>query len=447
MSAKVAPQMPDSHLIAGLFFDFQRDPLDLLERARTYGDVVRMRFAYKQNYVMNHPDAVQEVLVKQANKFRKDDFIRNAFEPFIGNGLTISEGDHWKKQRKLLAPAFHAQRIRHYAETIIAQTHLLLEKWQTEPNRDLQNDMVYLTTGIVGLTLFGDDASQQSDEISQLLGEVNQLFIERSQQIASLPRWMPTQHNRNLNRVVSAFDEIVHRFIHERQQTMADRGDLLSMLLLSEDENGNRMSPQEVRDEAVTIFLAGNDTTASALTWMLYALTQHPDVLDKIRHEVEAIAPSRDLSFDDLRDLSYLNAVIDEVQRLYPVTWAFSRECITDCEIMGYHIPAKSIITLPSYSIHRDPTWWDEPLTFKPERFIGEHQRPKYSYFPFGGGRRVCIGSNLALMEIRLVVATIVRHMDIVYTNDDPLKPNPMMVMQPNQRVQMHVTQREIIMQ
>ncbi len=442
MSEKVVPVMPSSNLIAGSFLDFRNDPLALIEASRAYGDVVKMRFMHRSNYIMHHPDAVQQVLVKQADHFRKDDFIRSAFEPFIGNGLTISEGDHWKKQRKLMTPAFHTQRIRHYADTIVAQTNLLLNQWQESPDRDILNDMVYLTTGIVGLTMFGEDASSQSNKISRLLNEVNQLFIKRAQQI-NVPRWMPTQHNRDLDRVVSAFDEIIHAFIEERQKNPIDRGDLLSMLLLSEDEDGNRMSPQEVRDEAVTIFLAGNDTTASALTWTLYALSQHDGVLNKIRAEVEQIAYNRDLEFDDLRQLTYLDAVVNEVQRLYPVTWAFSRECVEDCEIMGYHIPAKSIITLSPYMMHRDPMWWDDPLTFNPERFIGDHDRPKYSYYPFGGGKRMCIGSNLALMEIRLIIATIAHNMNIHYSNLKPLRPNPQMVMQPNQRVNMQVTQRE----
>lgn len=434
MTNNTVPNMPSTHPVFGVFTEFQNDPLDLLERSRAFGDVVRMRFFNRSNYVMHHPDAVQQVLVKNADKFQKDPFISGALEPFIGNGLVRSEGEHWKRQRKMMQPAFHTQRIRHYADTMVERTQALMQDWQHNPERDIQADMVHLTSGIIGLTLFGHNASDQSERISKLLLEFNQLTLQRAQQI-NLPRWMPTAHNRAINELVSAFDSIIMQFIEERRKEMIDHGDLLSMLLLSEDENGQRMSAQEVRDEAATLFLAGNDTTAVSLTWTLYLLSQHPDIVEKIRAEVDSVATGRALSFEDLRAMPYVDAVIKESQRLYPSAWAFSRECIADTEIMGYHIPKNSVVTLSPWVMHHDETLWDEAHAFKPERFLEENDLPKYAYYPFGGGQRVCIGNNFAMMEMRLILATIVRQMQVDYINAEAPHPDPLLVLQPDKRV------------
>ncbi len=443
MTYQEAVTMPASHPITGLFPDFQRDPLDLLERSREYGDVVRMRFLHRYNYVPHHPEAIQEILVKKVDKFRRDPFTSSAFRPFTGEGLLLSEGDYWKRQRKMMQPAFHTQRIQHYADTIVEHTEKLMQDWQTSGTRDIQADMVHLTSGIVGLTLFGQDASADSGKIGALLGELNGLALKHSQQLVQLPLWIPTAHNRAINRLVSAFDKIVMRFIEARQKTMEDTGDLLSMLLLSEDEQGEAMSAQEVRNEAVTIFLAGNDTTAVTMTWALYLLSQYPDVVAKIRAEVEAVAPGRALQFTDLPQLPYMDAVVKEVQRLYPVTWAFSRECIEDTDIAGYRIPKNSLITLSPWTMHRNPELWENPLAFTPERFLEGNDIPKYAYFPFGGGQRICIGNNFAMMEMRLILASIVRQMDLAYAGEEAPKPNPLIVLQPDKRVMMQVKQVE----
>lgn len=441
MTLKDAPLMPASHPILGVFNEFQNDPLNLLERTLPYGDVVRMRFLNRFNYVMNHPDAVQQVLVKQATKFRKDDFIRNAFEPFIGEGLTIAEGDHWKRQRKLIAPAFHTQRIQHYADVMINHTHKLIEDWQRNLQRDIQSDMVQLNSGIIGETLFGEDVSEQAASLREHLQEMNRLFIQRAQQI-NVPRWVPTKHNRDLDRIVAKLDAIVVPMIDKRRASGEDTGDLLSMLLLSETEYGERMSDKHVRDEAVMLFLAGNDTSSAALTWAFYLLVQHPDVVQKIRDEVDAIAPNRRLGFEDLHQLAYTDAVLKEVQRVYPSAWAFSRECIADAEIMGYRVPAKSVITLSPWVMHHNPAIWDEPQTFNPERFIGQDNRHKYAYFPFGGGQRVCIGSSFASMEMRLVVATLVQHMELIEMLSDAPNPDASLVLQPDKPLVLQVAER-----
>ena len=442
MTLQEAPIMPATHPIMGLFGEFQKDPLSLFEQSRQYGDVVRMRFANRMNYVLHHPEAIQQVLVKQAKKFRKDDFIRNAFEPFIGNGLTISEGDHWKRQRKLIAPAFHAQRIQHYADTMVEQTHKLIADWQQTSQRDIQADMVHLNTSIIGLTLFGEDVSNQSDHVRQQLIGLNTLFTQRAQQI-NVPRWLPTPHNRAINQTVAAVDAIVVPLIEKRRQSGEDRGDLLSMLLLSETEDGQRMTPQEVRDEAVTLFLAGNDTTSAALTWIFYLLSQHPEVVQKVREEVDSIAPDGKIRFEQLRQFIYLDSVIKEAQRLYPAAWGFSRECIEDANIIGYNVPKKSIITLPIWAMHRHPAYWDEPEVFNPERFANTDDVPKYAYFPFGGGARVCIGNSLASMEMQLVVATVIQHVDIVVMVSDAPQPNPSLVLQPATPLVLKVAQRQ----
>ena len=442
MTLQEAPMMPATHPILGLFGEFQKDPLGLFEQSRQYGDVVRMRFANRTNFVLHHPEAIQQVLVKQAKKFRKDDFIRNAFEPFIGNGLTISEGDHWKRQRKLIAPAFHAQRIQNYADTMVEQTHNLIAEWQQSPQRDIQEDIVRLNTSIIGLTLFGEDVSNQSDYIREQLIALNTLFTQRAQQI-NVPRWLPTPHNRALDQAVAAVDAIVVPLIEKRQLSGEDKGDLLSMLLLSETEDGQHMTPREVRDEAVTLFLAGNDTTSAALTWIFYLLSQHPDVVQKIREEVDTIAPDGRIRFEQLRQFAYLDSVIKEAQRIYPAAWGFSRECIEDADIMGYKVPKKSIITLPIWAMHRHPHYWDEPEVFNPERFANADTIPKYTYFPFGGGARVCIGNSLATMQMQLVVATVLQHVDIVQMVSDAPKPNPTLVLQPATPLVLKVAERQ----
>jgi len=406
------PPGPKGHLLVGVLPEFRKDPAGFLEKmARRYGDVVYIPLGRQHIYCVSHPEAVRDVLVTHQNKFKKSRMLERA-RVLLGDGLLTSEGGHHRRQRRLVQPAFHRDRLAGYGAVMVDRAALVRDQWQSGQSFDVLQEMMRLTLAIVAQTLFSTEVDSEADEIGTALTEVFSLFEIILMPFSEILEKLPLPAVRRFKRARKRLDETIYRLIAERRASGVDAGDLLSMLLMArieEDEEGSGgMSDEHVRDEALTLFLAGHETTADALTWAWYLLSQNPEAEAAFHAELDRVLAGRLPSFDDLPQLRYTEAVFAEALRLYPPAWGIGRRALEDYQVGDFAIPARSVVLLSPYVVHRDPRWFPEPLAFRPERWLAEDSaRPKFAYFPFGGGARVCIGERFAWMEGTLLLAVI----------------------------------------
>jgi len=402
------PPGPSPASRSGSFKNYSRDPLGFLPTlAREYGDIVTMRFYKFRVYYVNHPDYIEEVLVNQARKFIKGRILR-ANRRLFGNGLLTSEGDFWLRQRRLAQPAFHRARIAAYAETMVRFTERMQEGWRDGQKLDIHAEMTRLTLQIVAKTLFDADVDADAQEVGHALEAIMEHNSDFRRLILT-PSWLPTLRNIRAALGTRRLDKIMYRIIGQRRIAGRDAGDLLSMLLHAQDEDGSRMTDRQLRDEVITLFLAGHETTALTLSWTWWLLAQHPQAEAKLHAELDAVLSGRTPTLENLPKLRYLDHVITESMRLYPPAWGMARLTIEDAEIGGYKIRKGCGVSLSQWVVHRDPRWYESPDEFRPERWEGDllKRLPRFAYFPFGGGPRQCIGNSFALMEAALILATI----------------------------------------
>lgn len=429
-----------------LGMQFMDNPINAFARmGAQYGDIFMLQFGKTYNYVLSHPDHIHEVLVKQAASFHKDPDLKNTQQGlarFLGNGLLTSDGEFWRRQRKLAAPALHAKRIAHYADTMVDSTARMLKTWRDGSRLDISDEMTGLTMQIVAKTLFNTDISGDIEQVGEAMVEVQGV----AGPLSILPTWIPTPRELRRRRAKRLLDEIVYRFIHEWRVKGEDKGDLLSMLLLAEDEDGKHMTDEQARDEAITLFLAGHETTANALNWTWYLLAQHPDIEAKLHAELDAVLAGKTPTLTDLENLPYVEMIVKEAMRLYPPAWITGRQAIEDVEIAGYHMPKGSVVNLVFYMAHHDARWWPQPEQFMPERFSPENEAQvnKRAYTPFGGGPRVCIGNAFAMMEARLLLATIAQHYRLALQPGQTVAMNPMITLNPKDGLTMTLHKREL---
>ncbi len=421
--------------MVGNLLDYSRDPLGFLTRcSREYGDVVRLRFPGPPAYLISHPDHIEQVLVKNNRNFIKDRYTRAELR-ILGNGLLVNEGDFWRRQRRLAQPAFHRRRVEAYGETMVSYTDRMMSGWRHGEARDVHREMMRLTLEIVAKTLIDADLSNEAEGVGESLG----VIMERSSDQGSgvflrmIPQSVPTPGNLRYRRATRRLDGIIHAIVDERRRSGADTGDLLSMLLHAEDEDGNRMSDRQLRDEVMTIILAGHETTAIALSWTWYLLGNHPEAEAKLTAELEEVLDGRAPTVQDLPRLRYADAVIKESMRLYPPAWAVGREAIEDCVVGGYHVAAETQMFISQYVTHRDPRHFDNPETFDPDRWQDGRtdDLPAYAYFPFGGGPRLCIGSSFAKMEAVLLLAAVARRFSLEPVPGHTPVPQPSITLRP----------------
>lgn len=409
-----APPGPKGHWLTGVMPDFNRDSLGFVTRlARDYGDVVRTRFLYITAYFISHPRDIERVLTTDNKNFIKARSLRTPFfQRIVGHGLLTSEGDFWLRQRRLAQPAFHRERINGYGEIMSAYTERLIDEWRDDETRDIHADMMRLTMEIVARTLFSADVGRDAEDVGRALAEIAEPFASQATVKWILDNRLPTATHRRFFRTVRKLDDVIFKVIRERRAEGHDTGDLLSMLLRAQDEDGSRMSDRQLRDELMTLFLAGQETTALALSWTWHLLMKHPEAEARLHAELdEVLSGGRLPTMADLPRLSYAEMVIKESMRLYPPAWGVGREAVRDCEVGGYRIKKGEQVFMMSWVVHRDARFYDAPEEFRPERWDGEEARglPKFAYFPFGGGPRVCIGNAFAMMEAVLCLATIAR--------------------------------------
>lgn len=405
-----SPPGPKPRRLTGSLREFSRDRLGTLTRWRDeYGDVVAARFGPRPVMLVYHPDAIEQVLVDQNRKFIKHYRVRNLTRT-LGNGLLSSSGDFWRGQRKLAQPAFHRDRIASYASAMVDSTVRMLDAWRPGQVRDVQDDLMRLTLEIVAKTLFDADIADDAGGASAAMEVLMNNFVARGGSLIPIPRWVPTPLNIKFELAARRLDRIILGLIAERRRTGADHGDLLSMLMQAQDEeSGRRMSDAQLRDEAMTLFMAGHETTANTLAWAFYLLARHPDVEAALRAELLDVLGDRPPTLADLPRLRYTGMVVSETLRLYPTVWTLGREAIEPAEVGGYPVPVGTTLMMPQWAVHRDPRWFDDPETFRPERWSEANRESihRYAYFPFGGGPRICIGNNFALMEASLLLASI----------------------------------------
>jgi len=426
---------------------FRRDPLKfLLDSARDYGDIVYLKFGPQAVYLLNDPDSIRDVLVTNNRNFVKSRGLEMA-KKFLGEGLLTSEGEFHRRQRRLAQPAFHRQRINSYAAVMTDYGHRTRTRWQAGEELDIWQEMMRLTLAIVGKTLFDADVEAEAPQIGAALTEIMQLFERVSNPFAGLLEKLPLPSNFRFLKAKQRLDSTIYRIINERRASGEDRGDLLSMLLLAQDEEGDggSMTDVQLRDEAMTLFVAGHETTANALTWTWYLLSQHPEVEAKLHEEIDAVLAGRLPTADDVARLRYTEMVFAESMRLYPPAWTMGRRVLANYDVSGYVLPANSIVLVSQWVMHHDPRYFPDPFKFDPERWTAEAReaRPKFSYFPFGGGPRVCIGEQFAWMEGALLIATIAQQWRMRLASDQIVEPRAMITLRPKHGMRMVVEARD----
>jgi cytochrome P450 len=385
----------------------------LLGLHRDQGDIARARLGNLRLHLLAHPDHVRDVLVTHQRAFMKGHVLQRA-KMLLGEGLLTSEGEFHLRQRRLVQPAFHRQRIAAYAHVMVDRASITGDRWRTGATVDMDHEMMALTLAIVARTLFDADVDTEADEIGGALTEVLRLFQTVFIPGMQLLDRLPLPHARRFARARGRLDATIYRLVAERRAERArgeERGDLLSMMLSAQDAEGDggSMTDVQLRDEAMTLFLAGHETTANALTWTWYLLSQHPDAEARLHQEIDRVLGDRRATADDLAALPYTRMVLSESMRLYPPAYAIGRRALEDYEVSRVQIPRGSLVVVSPLVTQRDARWFPEPERFDPSRWTPEAQasRPKFSYFPFGGGTRMCIGDQFAWTEGMLVLATL----------------------------------------
>ncbi|MFJ8108080.1 cytochrome P450 [Streptomyces sp. NPDC096132] len=451
---------PTGSVLFGALSSFKKDTLRLLtELQRQYGGVVRMKMGPYLVHQVTAPEAVRHVLQDNARNYVRGRFYRG-FHLFFGRGMLTTDGAEWRTRRAVSRPFFHRAALRARSATVTDTVEELLERWEPhaasgEPV-DITDDMMWLAMGVLGRMLFGVDLRQYADRLLPavrfslkamiLTGEVKQL----------LPRWVPTTYQRRLRRHQRTLNDVMDEIIDLHRRGGGSPDSVVAALLKATHEvTGEPFTQRQIRAELKTLFLAGHETTGCALAWTLHAIARHDDVRTRLDAELDAVLAGRVPTAEDLDEMPYLRAVVDESLRLYPPIWLFPRDTVADDHIAGHHVPAGSTVLVPVYAAHHNPAVWDDPETYAPERFCPAHagtatnggsrtgstprQRDRYDYFPFGGGARKCIGMDLALLELRLAVAMVAQRYRLRPAEGHPVRPTALVSLRPQPGVVVHI--------
>jgi cytochrome P450 len=441
MPAIRRPPGPPPRFLLGNFPLLGHDPLAVFTRwARDFGDMFYYRAGWIHVYFLNHPDLIESVLISQSQNFAKDKVIQNS-RWFLGQGLLTSEGSEWRRQRRLCQPAFHRERLSSYGQTMGAYTEEMLTTWSEGESRDIHQEMMRLTMRIVAKVLFSVEVSEDAQKVATSL---NLLMRHTSGLRMIMPpplRHLPLPALVRVKRAVRELDEVVNRIIRERRTSGADTGDLLSMLMAARDEDGSVMTDRQLRDEIMTFLLAGHETTAVSLSWTWYLLSQHPEAARKLHQELRDVLGGRTPQLEDMAHLPYTDRVVKESMRLYPPAWSLARTTAKEMEVGGYRLPVGANVVMSPWIMHRDPRFFENPERFDPERWAVEivQRLPRFAYFPFGGGPRLCIGASFAMMEANLLLATIAQRFQLSLVPGHPVVPQPGITLRPRHGIQMSV--------
>lgn len=448
MTTKLFPPGPNG----GLFGRYQlalsrRDPLELMMNAASqYGDIVHFRNGFQHIFLLNHPDYIKDVLLTHDTNFLKGRGIKRTGR-ILGEGLITSEGDFHRRQKLRTQPAFHRQHTTSYGEVMVDYAATFRERWQDGQTLDILREMRRLTMAIIGKTMLSAVTEEEMDEINKAVEIAMAEFKSFKLPWADLAEKLPLPGTRRSQKAGKYLEGVISRIIDERRRSEKDSGDLLTMLMLAQNQEGDG-SPadnEQVRDEALTLFLAGYETNATALMWTWYLVSLHPEVEAMLHAELDMVLKSRLPTADDVPNLRYTEMIFAEAMRLYPPTWRLVRYAIKDYKVGGYVVPAGSLVVVSQFVMHRDPRYFPDPLRFDPERWTPEARasRPPYSYFPFGGGSRRCIAEAFARMEGILVIATLAQRWRMRLLSDHPVELAPVQLLRPKVRMLMVLEQRK----
>jgi len=442
------PPGPRGYPILGVLPQLRSDPLRVfLDAADRYGDLVHLKAGPYHGFLLSEPADIRHVLQDNARNYHKSP-LYDRLRDGIGNGLLTSEDALWLRQRRLAQPAFHRQRLTGMADAMVACTEQMLERWDAVASRgetiDVMAEMMALTQAIIVRTMFSTDLGAAAEVVNRTWPIINRRVGETFWS-TKLETTLPLPANRRFWRALRELETVVYQIIADRRQTRRDEPDLLSMFLSARDEDtGAGMTDRQLRDEVMTMLLAGHETTSLALSWTYYLLSQHADVERTIADEVDRVIGDARPGFAHVDRLVCTRRAIDESLRLYPPAWGYSRQALADDEIGGYRVPKGSLVFLIPFVIHRRPKLWPDPDRFDPERFAPaqESARPRFAYIPFGGGPRGCIGNQFALVEAQLIVATVAQRFRVELAPDQDVRPEPLITLRPTPGIRARVTKR-----
>ncbi len=447
LPGRTGPPGPKGNFLLGSAAELARNWSGFSARcAREFGDVVFYRFLHVPICQVTHPDGIEYVLVRNAANFHKSrDYA--ALHAFLGNGLLTSEGSFWQAQRQLIQPAFRHENIAEYAQIMSASAAAQIEKWRDGEIRDVHEEMAELTLDVVSKSLFGSNVAHDSRFIGKEIAAVMERFLSQAALSFVLPDGFPLPKGPRLVRSRRRLDRVIYSVIRDRRTSPTRANDLLHTLLAAQDQHGGRMNDTQLHDEIMTLFLAGHETTANALTWTWYLLAQHPEVEGQLHEELRDVLTGTTAQVADLARLPYAEMVVKESMRLYPPAWGIGRRAINEFELNGYRIPAGTNVFLMQWLTHRDARFFPDPERFDPLRWrddpIRKGRIPRFAYFPFGGGPRVCIGAGFAMMETTLLLATIAQRYRFVLTPGPPIKPLFSITLRPTNGMKMKLQRRD----
>ena len=443
MAAPKIPPGPRGLPLIGSALAVFRDPLGFsVHCARTYGDVVRVRVGTLVFYLLCHPQAIEQVLRQNARNFIKDQGTR-MLSAVLGQGLLTSEGEHWRRQRRLAQPAFQLDQIQKYGTSMVVSTQRLLAEWRPGQTRDLHADMMRLTLEIVAQTLFGAAVADKAERVGRAMEQVTEFYATPIALFPFLQR-LPLPILHRFRRAVRDIDAVLYETIAERRASGPGGDDLLGRFLSGHETDGDSMTDLQLRDELMTLFLAGHETTAIALSFCFYLLASHPRCRQRLEAELDEVLQGRPPTIDMVPRLRYAEWVVREAMRVYPPVPSIGREAVADCEIMGFAVPKGTQMALMQWVTHRDPRWFDDPEVFRPERWDNDLARrlPRCAYFPFGDGARICIGNYFAMMEAVLVLTTIAQRYQLELAPDFKLALLPSVTLRPKGGVKVVLRER-----
>ncbi|WP_260399771.1 cytochrome P450 [Peribacillus simplex] len=445
---RTSPKVPKGRLISGHTKEFQTDPIGFLTRlAKEYGEVAKFRFGPFHNvYHISNPDLIKQILVTKQKSFVKSkDF--NVLKPLVGEGLLTSEKDFHMRQRRLIQPSFKKTHISQYAKDMIDTTMDYISTWQHDDERIITKDMMNITLGIVSKTMFSMEFKGGYEIVGKPLETALRITVKRMRKIFRMPLWVPTKINRKYKKAIQRLDKVIYGIIEKRKNDTVKHEDMLGILIdARDDKDGLGMTSLQVRDELMTIFLAGHETTATALSWALYEISKHPEIQSKLFSEVNSIIGHRTPKAEDFMKLPYTQNIIHETLRVYPPSYILSRDVAEDVVIGGYRFKKGDMILISSYVMQHNPEYFDQPESFIPERFENNFLKslPAFAYFPFGGGPRVCIGNHFAMMEAVLVLACIAKRYRIKLAPDHhEVTPLPALTLRPKNGLRMVIEERD----
>jgi len=444
------PPGPSGNRLLGVMPTFRKDPLGSLERFQVdYGDIAAVRVGPIHIWLLNHPDLVEEVLLKQQASFRKDPVTRS-LSVMLGDGLLTSEGEHWRRQRRRCAPSLKRAHIQSYADTMVRCALDGLGALPPGGVRNVHTDMMAVTLEIVAETLFGAAVDPKaSRRVGEVLEFVMEAFIKDARSWRRfLPLWVPTRNRVEVKRAVADIDTVLYDLIRKGRAAGGHGDHLLARLIEARDEDGHTMDDEQLRDEAVTLFVAGHETTALTLSYALFAIARDRSIQARLHEELETVLAGRPATAEDVGRLPWTSAIVSESLRLYPPAWAIGRQATEAVRLGDYTLPAGDQVMMSPWLLHRDPRWFDAPKAFTPERWLdGLAERlPRFAYFPFGGGARICVGNHFAMMEAVLVLATWMQHVEVSMVPSFTLTLSPSVTLRPVHGVKLSVKRRDMVL-